>query len=82
MDTLEQKLKALNLQTVGDALSEVKSLHHQLAECERERDELADAFTVLWVSQDKHERNLWDQRAVAKFDALLAKLGADKMGEV
>lgn len=35
--------------------------------------ELAEAFTVIWVSDD---RSAWDGKAVEHFDALMAKVGA------
>jgi regulator of replication initiation timing len=39
-----------------------------------QRDELAEAFTVLWVSQGYGERSHWDSTTIARFDTLLASL--------
>jgi hypothetical protein len=47
------------------ARDEIESLRAQVVE-------LADAFAVIWVSDD---RAAWDGKAVEHFDALLAKVG-------
>jgi hypothetical protein len=44
----------------------------------KQRDELAEAFTVLLVS---HGREFWDQKAIQKFDAILAEIEAQKCTE-
>lgn len=68
MDTLENAQKRAEYWK-GESMAatrEIESLRAQVAE-------LADAFTVIWVSDD---RSAWDGKAVEHFDALMAKVGA------
>ena len=68
MDTLENAQKRAEYWKAESmaATREIESLRAQVAE-------LADAFTVIWVSDD---RSAWDGKAVEHFDALMAKVGA------
>ena len=70
MDTLENAQKRAEYWKAESmaATREIESLRAQVAE-------LADAFTVIWVSDD---RSAWDGKAVEHFDALMAKVGAGK----
>ena len=67
MDTLENAQKRAEYWKAESmaATKEIESLRAQVAE-------LADAFTVIWVSDD---RAAWDSKAAEHFDALLAKVG-------
>lgn len=51
--------------------AEIESLREQVAE-------LADAFAALWISES---REAWDGKAIERFDALLAKVGAGVRGD-
>ena len=68
MDTLENAQKRAEYWKAESmaATKEIESLRAQVAE-------LADAFTVIWVSDD---HAAWDGKSVEHFDALLAKVGA------
>lgn len=67
MDTLENAQKRAEYWKAESmaATKEIESLKAQVAE-------LADAFTAIWVSDD---RAAWDGKAVEHFDALLEKVG-------
>jgi hypothetical protein len=67
MDTIENAQKRAEYWKAESmaATKEIELLRAQMAE-------LADAFTVIWVSDD---RAAWDGKAVEHFDALLAKVG-------
>ena len=62
------------------AAASILALHCQHLEKENQLlrqhvEELADAFTVIWISDD---HSAWDGKAVERFDDLLAKVESGK----
>lgn len=68
MDTLENAQKRAEYWKAESmaATKEIEQLRAQVSE-------IADAFTVIWISSDREE---WDIKAVEHFDALLAKVNS------